>query len=135
LIEDFYLVFKDGKVVEFEAKKEHKTLEELLNTDENARYIGEIALISHDSPISNTNLLFLNTLYDENASCHMALGRAYPMNIKGGLTASMDELEAQGYNKSLIHVDFMFGSRDMSIVGVKQDGTEVVVFKDGNFVI
>ena len=135
LIEDFYLVFKDGKVVEFEAKKEHKTLEELLNTDENARYIGEIALISHDSPISNTNLLFLNTLYDENASCHMALGRAYPMNIKGGLTASMEELEAQGYNKSLIHVDFMFGSEDMSIVGVKQDGTEVVVFKDGNFVI
>jgi aminopeptidase len=65
----------------------------------------------------------------------MALGRAYPMNIKGGLTASMEELEAQGYNKSLIHVDFMFGSKDMSIVGVKQDGQEVVVFKDGNFVI
>ncbi|MDY0210775.1 MAG: aminopeptidase [Acholeplasma sp.] len=135
LIEDFYLVFEEGKVVEFDAKKEKKTLEEMLNTDENARYIGEIALISHDSPISNTNLLFLNTLYDENASCHMALGRAYPMNIKGGLDTPIEELEKKGYNKSLIHVDFMFGSSDMSIVGIKQDGSEVVVFKDGNFVI
>lgn len=135
LIDDFYLVFKEGKVVEFKAGKEHKTLEELLNTDENARYIGEIALISHDSPISNTNLLFLNTLYDENASCHMALGRAYPMNIKGGLTASIESLEEKGYNKSLIHVDFMFGSKDMSVVGITQDGKEVAVFKNGNFVI
>ncbi len=135
LIEDFYLVFKDGKVVEFDAKKERNTLEELLNTDENATRIGEIALISHDSPISNTNLLFLNTLYDENASCHMALGRAYPMNIKGGLDAKIEDLETRGYNKSLIHVDFMFGSKDMSIIGIKQDGSEVVVFKDGNFVI
>lgn len=135
LIEDFYLIFKDGKVVEFDAKKEKKTLEELLNTDENSRYIGEIALISHDSPISNTNLLFLNTLYDENASCHMALGRAYPMNIQGGLNTPIEELEKKGYNKSLIHVDFMFGSSDMSIVGVKHDGQEVVVFKNGNFVI
>ena len=135
LIEDFYLVFEEGKVVEFDAKKEKKTLEELLNTDQNARYIGEIALISHDSPISNTNLLFLNTLYDENASCHMALGRAYPMNIKGGISTPIEELEKKGYNNSLIHVDFMFGSKDMSIVGVKHDGSEVVVFKDGNFVI
>lgn len=135
LIEDFYLVFKEGKVVEFDAKKEKETLSQLLDTDDASRYIGEIALISHDSPISNTNLLFLNTLYDENASCHMALGRAYPMNIKNGINTPIEELEKKGYNKSLIHVDFMFGSKDMSIIGIKQDGSEVVVFKDGNFVI
>ncbi|OHE25576.1 MAG: peptidase M29, partial [Tenericutes bacterium GWA2_35_7] len=85
LIEDFYLIFKDGKVVEFDAKKEKNALQNLLDTDENSRYIGEIALISHDSPISNTGILFLNTLFDENASCHMALGRAYPMNVKNGV--------------------------------------------------
>ena len=91
--------------------------------------------MQQNSPISNMDLLFYNTLFDENASCHMALGRAYPMNIQGGLNTPIEELEKKGYNKSLIHVDFMFGSSDMSIVGVKHDGQEVVVFKNGNFVI
>ncbi|CCV63950.1 Aminopeptidase, T family [Alteracholeplasma palmae J233] len=135
LIDEFWLEFKKGKVVAFDAKKEKGALESLLNTDEGSRSIGEIALISHDSPISKTNILFLTTLFDENASCHMALGRAYPMNIKGGLTASLKELEKQGYNQSMVHVDFMFGSSDMQIIGTQYDGTEVVVFKDGNFVI
>lgn len=135
LIEDFWLVFKDGKVVDFGAKKEEATLKSLLDTDEGSRYIGEIALISHDSPISNTNILFLNTLFDENASCHMALGRAYPMNIKGGIGAPIAELEKRGYNNSFNHVDFMFGSEDMEITGVTQDGKSVKVFEKGNFVI
>ena len=135
LIEDFYLVFKDGKVVEFDAKKEKLALENLLDTDENSRYIGEIALISHDSPISNTNILFLNTLFDENASCHMALGRAYPMNVKNGVNTPIAELEKIGYNNSMVHSDFMFGSKDMEIIGLTQDGREVQVFKNGNFVI
>jgi aminopeptidase len=135
LIEDFYLVFKDGKVVEFDAKQEKQALSNLLDTDEGSRYIGEIALISHDSPISNTGILFLNTLFDENASCHMALGRAYPMNVKNGVNTPIAELENIGYNNSMVHSDFMFGSEDMQIIGVTQEGKEILVFKDGNFII
>lgn len=135
LIDEFWLVFKDGKVVDFDAKHEKETLAKLLDTDEGSRSIGEIALISHNSPISNTNLLFYNTLYDENASCHMALGRAYPMNVKGGLDMSEAQLKEAGANHSLVHVDFMFGSEDMEITGLTQDGKEVAVFKKGNFVI
>ena len=135
LIEDFYLVFKDGKVVEYDAKKEKVALESLLNTDEGSKYIGEIALISHDSPISNMNILFYETLFDENASCHMALGKAYPINIKNGPNMEMEELEALGYNNSINHVDFMFGSDDMEIIGEKESGEKVEIFKKGNFVI
>lgn len=135
LIEDFWLEFKDGKVIDFDAKKEKETLANLLNLDEGSRYIGEIALIGHDSPISNTNILFFNTLFDENASCHMALGRAYPMNIKGGLDMTLEELIEKGYNDSLVHSDFMFGSSDMEITGLTYDGKEIKVFENGNFVI
>ena len=127
--------FKDGKVVNFDAKKEKEALKNILETDEGASYIGEIALISHDSPISNTNILFLNTLFDENASCHMALGRAYPMNVKGGLSSSIADLEKIGYNNSMVHSDFMFGSADMEITGLTQDGKTVKLFEKGNFII
>jgi aminopeptidase len=135
LIEDFWLEFKDGKVVNHFAKKEQAALDALLNLDEGSRYLGEIALISHDSPISNMNILFYNTLFDENASCHMALGRAYPMNVKGGTNMTKEELQAIDYNNSLNHEDFMFGSSDMEIVGTKYNGEKVVIFKEGNFVI
>lgn len=135
IIDQFWLEFKDGKVVDFDAKVEKDALQNILDFDPNSRYIGEIALIAHDSPISNTNILFLNTLFDENASCHMALGRAYPMNVKDGHTTSIEDLEKKGYNNSMSHVDFMFGSSDMQIVGTKQDGSQVIVFKNGNFVI
>ncbi|MFU8792906.1 MAG: aminopeptidase [Acholeplasmataceae bacterium] len=135
IIKDFWMVFKDGKVVEFDALHEKETLKNIIEFDENSGYIGEIALISHDSPISNTNLLFLNTLFDENASCHMALGRAYPMNIKNGIHTPIKELEKVGYNQSMVHCDFMFGSADMTIVGQTHDGKEVLVFENGNFVI
>ncbi|MDY0277104.1 MAG: aminopeptidase [Acholeplasma sp.] len=135
LIEDFWLEFKDGKVVNFDAKKEKEALKQLINSDEGSSYIGEIALISHDSPISNTNILFYNTLYDENASCHMALGKAYAMNVKGGTKMTLDELLKAGANHSVVHSDFMFGSSDMKIVGVKHNGEEVLVFENGNFVI
>lgn len=134
LIEDFYLVFKDGKVVEYKAKKEEDALTNLLNLDEGSRHLGEVALISHDSPISNMNILFYNTLFDENASCHLALGNAYTMNIQNGNDLTEEELEAKGYNKSMNHVDFMFGSADMEIVGTRHDGTKVTIFKNGNFV-
>lgn len=135
LIEDFYLVFKEGKVVEFGAKKEEETLRNLIELDEGSAYIGEIALISYDSPISNTNILFYNTLFDENASCHMALGRAYPMNIENGLNMSLEELKEKGYNHSMAHSDFMFGSEDLSVIGVTKEGKHIPIFQDGNFII
>lgn len=135
IIDGFWLEFEKGKVINYGAEKEVDALQGILDTDEGSRYIGEIALISHNSPISNTGLLFLLTLFDENASCHMALGRAYPMNIKGGLNAKVEDLIPQGYNNSVNHVDFMFGSADMHITGLTQDGREVTVFKNGNFVI
>ncbi|NLN50408.1 MAG: aminopeptidase [Acholeplasmataceae bacterium] len=135
LIEDFWLRFEGGKVVEFDAEKEKETLANILSFDDNASYIGEIALISHDSPISNTNILFYNTLFDENASCHMALGRAYPMNIKDGIGAPIASLVEKGYNDSMVHVDFMFGSSDMEISGITQDDEEIKVFENGNFII
>lgn len=135
LIEDFYLVFKDGKVVEYDAKKEKETLKNILTFDDNSSYIGEIALIGDNSPINNTGILFYNTLFDENASCHMALGRAYPMNIKGGIGADIKELEKKGYNNSNVHVDFMFGSPDLEIIGTTYDGKKIKVFEKGNFII
>lgn len=135
LIDEFWLDFVDGKVVDFDAKQEKETLQALLDTDEGSRHIGEIALISHVSPISDLNILFYNTLFDENASCHMALGRAYPMNLKGGLEMDEKALVEAGANDSINHEDFMFGSEDMSVLGIQYDGTEVVVFKDGNFAI
>jgi len=92
-------------------------------------------LIQHDSPIQNTGLLFYNTLFDENASCHMALGRAYPMNVKGGTSMSQEQLDAAGANNSMTHVDFMFGTEDLDVIGVTHDGQEVPVMLKGNFVI
>lgn len=135
LIEDFWLEFKDGKVVNYDAKEGKENLKNLIEFDEGSSYLGEVALISYDSPISNANILFYNTLFDENASCHLALGRAYPMNIQGGTEMSKEELEKHGSNNSMAHVDFMFGSKDMNIIGQTHDGKKVQIFKDGNFVI
>ena len=106
----------------------------MLDTDDGSRSLGEVALISYDSPISNSNILFYNTLFDENASCHLALGKCYPTNVKGGSDMTSEELHKLGGNDSMIHVDFMFGSRDMSVTGTTYDDKEVVVFADGNFV-
>lgn len=135
LISDFYLDFKDGAVVDYDCKSEKDTLTALLNTDEGSKYAGEIALVDETSPIAKMNMLFNMTLFDENASCHIALGRAYPMNIKGGLEMELDELIEKGYNYSKVHVDFMFGSPDLKIVGTKQDGEEVLVMENGHFTI
>lgn len=135
LIENFWLEFKDGKVIQYGAEKHEATLKNLLESDEGSSRLGEIALLSHDSPISNTGILFFNTLFDENASCHMALGRAYPVNVEGGTEKSMEELEKIGYNNSLVHCDFMFGSHDMAIEGITKEGKIVQIFKNGNFII
>jgi len=134
LIEDFYFEFKNGKVINFDAKQNKESLQNLLDMDKGSRYLGEVALLSNDSPISASGLVFYNTLFDENASCHLALGNCYPMNIKDGGNMSQEELEALGANFSMIHCDFMFGSNDMSVIGIKEDGEKVIVFENGNFV-
>ena len=134
LIENFYLEFKDGKVVNYGAEKEVEALKYLLEMDEGSSRLGEVALISHNSPISNQNILYYNTLFDENASCHLALGNAYTMNIKDGNSLSEEELLKQGFNKSMNHVDFMFGSADMDVDGITHDGQIIPIFRKGNFV-
>ncbi len=135
MIDGFRLDFKDGKVVDFASEKEEETLKNLVGFDEGSGYLGEVALIPYDSPISNSGILFLNTLFDENASCHLALGASYPDNVKNGAEMKREELNKIGSNYSKIHCDFMFGSADMNIVGTTQDGKQVAVFQNGNFVI
>lgn len=134
LISRFELIFKDGEVIAYKADDNVDTLTSLINFDEGSRYIGEVALVPYHSPISQSNILFYNTLYDENASCHLALGKAYPINVKGGIDMTQEQLNEIGSNDSMTHVDFMFGSSSMNIVGTTLDGQEVPVFKDGDFV-
>ncbi|MBU5484710.1 aminopeptidase [Clostridium sp. MSJ-11] len=133
LIENFALTFKDGKIVDYKAEKGYESLKTLIDTDEGSHYLGEVALVPYDSPISNSNIIFFNTLYDENASCHFAIGKAYPVCIKGGENMSDEELQKSGVNDSLTHVDFMVGTKDLSIMGITHDGKEVPVFKNGNW--
>ena len=133
LIEGFSLTFKDGKIVDFKAEKGYDILKSIVETDEGSYYLGEVALVPHDSPISNSNILFYNTLFDENASCHLAIGKAYPVCIKNGENLSDEELAAQGVNDSFVHEDFMVGTEDLQIMGITSDGKEIPVFKNGNF--
>lgn len=135
LIEDFYLVFKDGEVVDYDAKAGKEYLKNILDTDEGAKRLGEVALVSYNTPISMRKVLFYNTLYDENASCHFALGKSYPTCLEGGEKLSIEELKERGMNDSLTHVDFMVGDETTEILGVKENGEEVQIFKEGNFVI
>ena len=135
LIEDFYLVFKDGEVVDYDAKAGKEYLKNILDTDEGAKRLGEVALVSYNTPISMRKVLFYNTLYDENASCHFALGKSYPTCLEGGEKLSIEELKERGMNDSLTHVDFMVGDETTEIIGVKENGEQVQIFKEGNFVI
>ena len=135
LIEDFSFVFKDGAVTEFKAEKGQEVFEKLLDTDEGSRRLGEAALVAHNSPISNTGILFRNTLFDENASCHFAVGAAYPENLSGSASMSEEEKLKAGMNDSLNHIDFMVGGKDVTVTGVKADGTEVVLLSGGDWQI
>ena len=135
LIEDFSITFKDGKVVSYDAKSGKEHLTNMINDIPGMDRLGEIALVEFNSPISNMGTLFYNTLYDENASCHLALGSAYPDCIEGGGAMTEEQRAAEGINISDSHQDFMFGSADMSVIGITASGEEVVVLKDGNFVI
>lgn len=134
LIENFWLEFKDGKVVNYDAKSGKEALKSLIEFDEGSCRLGEVALVPYDSPISQSQILFYNTLFDENASCHLALGNCYASNLQGGLELDDDALKAAGGNISLTHVDFMFGTQDMLVIGIQHDGSEVVVFENGNFI-
>lgn len=134
LIHDFWLRFENGKVVDYGAKDGEDNLKALVEFDEGSCRLGEVALIPHESPISNLGILFFETLFDENASCHLALGDSYQENLSGGVDMSREELTKHGANHSKEHCDFMFGSADMNITGMTQEGKEVPVFKQGNFV-
>lgn len=134
VINEFEFTFKDGKVVDFSAKEGEDTLRKMLESDEGSKYLGEIALVPYDSPISNSNILFYNTLFDENASCHFALGKAYPTTVKGASDLADSEVKNAGLNDSLIHVDFMVGTNDLEITAYKND-EEVKIFEDGNWAI
>ncbi len=135
LVEEFRLTFKDGRAVNVSAKSNQQTLEKLIATDENACRLGEVALVPHSSPISQRGILFYNTLFDENASCHIALGNSYRESIVGGEDMSEEEFKACGGNKSLIHNDFMIGSNQLDIDGIRADGSRTTVMRQGEWAL
>ncbi|WP_419959666.1 aminopeptidase [Psychrobacillus sp. BM2] len=133
IIDNFTITFENGRIVKVEAEQGQQVLEDLVATDEGSHYLGEVALVPHDSPISNSNLLFYNTLFDENASNHLAIGSAYAFCLEGGKKMSREELAENGLNESITHVDFMIGSEKMDIDGIKEDGTSEPIFRNGNW--
>ena len=137
VVDKFAFKFENGKIVEVKAEKEeHKeVLEKLISLDEGARQLGEVALVPFDSPVNQTGLLFYNTLYDENACCHLAIGRAFEECIRDFKNKSEEEIKAIDLNKSMIHVDFMIGTADLNIVADTYDGKTVQIFKDGTWAI
>ena len=130
-ISDFSFTFKEGKIVEYTAKEGYEVLKELVETDEGSHYLGEVALVDHFSPISQSNQIFYETLFDENASCHLAIGASYPTCLKNSDGLSEDELKERGLNHSLTHVDFMIGHEHMNIKGYTHDGQAVDIMIDG----
>lgn len=135
LIDNFTLTFENGKIVDVKAETGEEILKNLVETDEGSHYLGEVALVPYDSPISNSGVLFYNTLFDENASNHLAIGSGYAFNVEGGKKMSREELAKHGVNSSITHVDFMIGSDEMSIDGIKEDGTSEPIFRNGNWAI
>ncbi|TMN22064.1 aminopeptidase [Lentibacillus cibarius] len=135
LIDNFTLTFENGKVVDFQAEQGGETLKHLLDTDEGARRLGEVALVPNESPVSQSGLIFYNTLFDENASCHIALGKAYPTNLEGGSDMDANTLDKHGVNDSLVHVDFMIGSENLDIDGILEDGSTEAVFRNGTWAL
>ena len=135
LIENFSLTFKDGKVVAYKAEKNEELLGKLLSMDENASYLGECALVPFDSPINTSGILFYNTLFDENACCHLALGAGFNDCVIGFENKTFEECVEMGINDSIIHEDFMIGTRDLKIVGTDFGGKEIEIFKNGTWAI
>jgi aminopeptidase len=133
IIDRFTLTFENGKIVDVKAEVGEEILKHLVETDEGSHYLGEVALVPYHSPISQSNILFYNTLFDENASNHLAIGSAYAFCIEGGKTMSADELKEHGINESLTHVDFMIGSAEMDIDGITADGKVEPIFRNGDW--
>ena len=133
LIENFSVRFEGGKAVEVHAEKGEDLLKQMISMDENAAYLGECALVPFDSPIRNSEITFYNTLFDENACCHLAFGRGFENCIKDFDKYTLEECRQKGINDSLIHVDFMIGSEDLNITAHTRDGKDVAIFKNGNW--
>ena len=133
LIENFSIRFEGGKAVEVHAEKGEELLKEMISMDEGAAYLGECALVPYDSPIRKSGLMFYNTLFDENAACHLALGRGFSNTLKNYESLSLSECREKGINDSMIHVDFMIGTEDLSINAITRDGKRVPVFENGNW--
>jgi len=131
VVRDFWLRFEEGRVVEYDAAEGREVLQQIIETDENSCRLGECALIAKDTPIRQTGLLFFDTLYDENASCHLALGMGFPECLEDGLSMDREALIAAGVNQSHTHVDFMIGADDLYVEGIRADGSTVDVFVDG----
>lgn len=134
LVDDFSITFKDGRIVDYKARVGYDVLKSIIETDEGSHYLGELALVPYDSPIRNLDILFYNTLFDENAACHLAIGSGFNECVKNGLPMNKEQLLEKGINDSFTHVDFMFGTSDLSVVGILEDNTEMVIFENGNFV-
>ena len=133
LIDKFWIRFKEGKAVEWHAETNNEALTKMIEMDEGSHYLGECALVPEDSPISNSGLLFYNTLFDENAACHLAIGLGFADCVEGFENMTLEECRALGVNKSMIHVDFMIGCADMDITATTRDGKTVQIFKNGNW--
>lgn len=133
LIDEIAVRFEEGRIVEAKASRGEAVLNKVLDTDEGARRLGEVALVPHSSPISKSGLLFFNTLFDENAACHIALGQCYSKCFVDGASLTPDEIAARGGNKSFIHIDWMIGSGEIDIDGIKPDGSRVPVFRKGEW--
>lgn len=135
LVRDFWVRFHEGKAVECHAEEGEEHLKNLLSTDEGSSYLGEVALVSVQSPIHQSGLIFMTTLFDENASCHLAFGKAYPTCIKGGEDMREEELARRGINDSQTHCDFMIGDETLTITGKTKSGREVTIFENGEFAL
>lgn len=133
VIDDITLVFKEGKIIKFSAKTGEETLKGLIEIDSGTKRLGEVALIGKSSPIKQAGILFYNTLFDENASCHLAIGKAYPTTVKNGDKLSKAELKTLGVNDSVEHVDFMIGTEDLTVYGIYDDGKRDLIFKEGEW--
>ncbi len=135
LIEGFSIKFENGRAVEVKAKKNQKLLEQMIAMDDGAAKLGEVALVPYDSPIQNSGILFYETLFDENAACHLALGHGFKELLPNGASLTNEEAKELGLNDSMIHVDFMIGTKDLEIIGTSFDSKKTTIFKDGNWAI
>ncbi len=133
VIKNFWIKFQNGKVVDYQAEEGYETLKSIITSCMNSDKLGEVALVEYDSEISKSGLTFYETLYDENAACHLALGESFSECIQNGRTMTEEELKANHLNRCKNHVDFMIGTKDLSVTGIKSDGTEIKIFENGNF--